>query len=101
MTTPLVLIVRLTAKPEHNEALGESLRALIAPTTQEEGCLGYVVHRDNNDPNIWIIYETWASPAALEFHFAQPYMVALLAKAPELLAREVEMTYATAINPHI
>ncbi|UFZ05064.1 antibiotic biosynthesis monooxygenase [Bradyrhizobium ontarionense] len=99
MTTQLTLIARLTAKPEHSETLGESLRAMIAPTTREEGCLGYIVHRDNNDPNIWIVYETWVSHAALEFHFAQPYTASLLARASDILAKEAEMTYATAMNP--
>lgn len=47
MSTQLTLIARLTAKPDQAEALGNGLRGLIAPTLQEEGAIGYVLHRDN------------------------------------------------------
>jgi NADP-dependent 3-hydroxy acid dehydrogenase YdfG len=95
----LTLIARLTARPEHAEALGEGLRALIAPTASEAGSLGYTLHRDNDDPNVWILYETWTSRAALDAHFEQPYTRAMLARFPDLLAKEMELSFATAINP--
>jgi quinol monooxygenase YgiN len=98
MPNQLIVIARLTAKPAQAEALGESLRQLIAPTLQEPGSLGYTLHRDNEDPAVWILYEVWASRAALDAHFQQPYIQALLVRAPELLAKEVEMTFATMVD---
>jgi len=99
MTSQLTLIARLTAKPQHAIELGEALKALIYPTSKEAGSLGYTLHRDNDDPNAWILYETWASRADLDAHFAQPYTKALLERFPDLLAREMELTFATAMNP--
>ncbi|MGF3022426.1 putative quinol monooxygenase [Methylobacterium aquaticum] len=99
MTTPLTLIVDLTAKPGLGDTLGAGLRAMIAPTLSEEGCLGYVVYRNNADPDHWIVHETWASAAALDHHFAQPYTTALFAQAPELVAKEPVMTFATSVGP--
>lgn len=99
MTKTLTLIARLTARPDTAAALGEGLKALIEPTLREAGALGYVLHRDNDDPTVWILYETWRSPADLEAHFEQPYTKAMLARFPDLLAREMELTYATAIDP--
>jgi NAD(P)-dependent dehydrogenase (short-subunit alcohol dehydrogenase family) len=75
---PLTLIARLTARPNQAETLGEGLAALIAPTAAEAGSLGYTLHRDNNDPNVWILYETWASRADFDAHFEQPYTRAML-----------------------
>ena len=98
MSNQLIVFARLTAKPEQAEALGESLRNLVAPTLQEPGSMGYTLHRDNADPAVWILYEAWASRAALDAHFEQPYMRALFVRAPELLAKEVEMTFATVVN---
>jgi quinol monooxygenase YgiN len=98
MTAQLTLIARLTAKPEQAEALGEGLKALIYPTSKEAGSLGYTLHRDNDDPNTWILYETWASRADLDAHFEQPYTKVMLSRFPELLAKEMELTFATAIN---
>ncbi|MBY6265250.1 antibiotic biosynthesis monooxygenase [Azospirillum sp. 412522] len=99
MSGPLILIARLKAKPELSEALGEGLSHLIAPTLAEEGSLGYVLHRDNGDPSVWILYETWRSRADLDAHFERPYTKAMLARFPELLARDMELTFATVIHP--
>jgi quinol monooxygenase YgiN len=97
MSTCLTLIARLTAKPEHADALGEGLRRLVAPTTTELGSIRYVLHRDNDDPRVWILYETWRSRADLDAHFEQPYTKAMLAQFPELLAREMELTFCTEV----
>ncbi len=61
--------------------------------------LRYTTVNDNDDPNVWILYETWKSRADLDAHFEQPYTRAMLARFPELLAREMELAFATAINP--
>lgn len=98
-TEALTLIARLTAKPGQAETLGEGLQALIQPTAEEPGSLGYTLHRDNDDPNTWILYETWASRADLDAHFAQPYTKAMMARFPDLLSREMELTFATAVDP--
>lgn len=99
MTQQLTLIARLTAKPETAEELGSGLKALIAPTLSEEGAIGYVLHRDNDDANVWVLYETWRSRADLDAHFEQPYTKAMMERFPDLLAKEMELTFATAINP--
>lgn len=98
MSDILTVIARLTAKPGQGNSLGEQLRQVVAPTRQEPGSLAYTLHRDIANPDVWILYETWASRAALDAHFQQPYMQELLARAPDLLAKEPEMTFATAIG---
>jgi len=72
MSTPLTLIARLTAKPEHTEALGDAC--------------------------VWILYETWRSRTDLDVHFEQPYTKAMLSRFPELLDEEMELTFCTAIR---
>jgi NADP-dependent 3-hydroxy acid dehydrogenase YdfG/quinol monooxygenase YgiN len=96
--TPLTFIAKLTAKPEHAEALGERLKALIAQTLAEEGALAYRLHRDNEDPNVWVLYESWRSRADLDAHFAQPYTKALMEEFPQLLARDMELISAAEIS---
>jgi len=99
MTKQLTLIARLTAKPETSEDLGNGLKALIAPTLEEEGAIGYVLHRDNDNANVWVLYETWRSRADLDAHFEQPYTKAMMDRFPDLLAKEMELTFATAVDP--
>ena len=85
MSIQLILIARLSAKAEQAEALGEALRGLIAPTLNEEGAIDYALHRDNGDPHVWILYETWRSRADLDAHFERPYTRAVMARLPETL----------------
>lgn len=95
----LTLIAKLTAKPEYADLLGDELRKLVAPTSAEAGSIDYLVHRDNDDPSIWILYENWRSRADLEAHFQQPYTKALMERFPEILARDMELTFASRASP--
>lgn len=98
MSEPLILFARLKARPGQAEALELALRGLVGPTRAEAGCLAYVLHRAVELPDTWLLYESWASRAALDAHFAQPYMQALMSRAPEWVDGAVEMTLATAIG---
>nr|WP_315381249.1 putative quinol monooxygenase [uncultured Sphingomonas sp.] len=98
MSEPLILFARLKAQPGQAEALELVLRALVGPTRAEAGCLTYVLHRAIALPDTWLLYESWASRAALDAHFAQPYMQALMSRVPALVDGAVEMTFATTIG---
>lgn len=95
MTDTLTLIARLTAKPDCAAMLGEALQALVSPTRAEAGSINYHLHRDSDDPNVWILYENWRSRADLDAHFRQPYTKAVMARFPDLLARDMELTFCT------
>lgn len=98
MSEPLILFARLKAQPGQAEALELALLALVEPTRAEAGCLAYVLHRAIELPDTWLLYESWASRDALDAHFAQPYMQALMGRVPALVDGSVEMTFATAIG---
>ena len=98
MSQPLTLIAKLTAKPEHADALGDWLQQLVEPTRAEEGCLGYDLHHDDADRRVWVLYETWRSRADLDAHFDQPYTKALMSRFPDLLGREMELTFCTMVS---
>ena len=99
MTTPLTLIAKLTAKPEHADTIGEGLFGLLAQTRAEEGSIDYHIHRDKDDPAVWILYENWRSRADLDAHFDRPYTKALMARFPALLAKDMELTFCRMVSP--
>ena len=70
--TPLTVIARLKAKDGSEEKLGAMLRALVAPTRAEKGCINYDLHRSHDDPGLFIFYEKLGDPSAL----GRPYEVA-------------------------
>ena len=63
-----------------------ALRETIEATHAEAGCLRYALHRDKNDPNVFVLVEHWTAQDALDAHFRQPYVAALGEKAAGVLA---------------
>lgn len=101
MTKQLTLIAKLTAKQETTDALGERLLGLVNPTRSEFGVIDYHVHRDDNDPCVWILYENWKSRADLDQHFEQSYTQAVISRFPELLAKDMELTFCTMLSSRV
>jgi len=55
-----------------SEALGVCLSALLEPSRQSPGCLSYELQRCLGDPDLWLVYGTWASQEAMEAYFHTP-----------------------------
>ena len=64
----LVVVAKVVAKKEFLSSVKSSLMNLIAPTRQEEGCIDYILHQENEDPLVFVFYETWENLASLENH---------------------------------
>lgn len=64
----LTVIAKITAKKESVESVRCELLKLIEPTRRENGCIAYNLHQDNEDPAVFIFYETWESLACLASH---------------------------------
>ena len=93
MSTRLTLIASMKAKPGQEEELGRRLSALVAPSRQEEGCINYDLHRSNDDPAVWMLYENWRSKADLDLHFETPYLKDFLGRAEEVLAGDMDVRF--------
>ncbi len=87
----LTLVAFLRAKPGHGDELGRRLFALSEPSRAEAGNVNYDLHRSIEDPEVWMLYENWATPAALDKHFEMPYMKEFVAKVGEVLASEMDL----------
>jgi quinol monooxygenase YgiN len=64
----LAVVAKLVARKDTVESVKTELLKLIAPTRQEDGCIEYRLHQDNEDPAVFIFYENWESLASLEQH---------------------------------
>ena len=64
----LTVIAKVVAKKGSVESLKSELLKLVPPTRKEAGCIEYNLHQDNEDPAVFVFYETWDSPASLENH---------------------------------
>lgn len=84
-STIVCTVARLTALPGHTDEVRDLMRSVAADTRQEDGCLAYLVHQAKDAPDTVVVYERWASPAALAAHHATPHMDAFKKAAGPLV----------------
>lgn len=89
----LTVLAVITAKPGCEEQVFEEISALVAPTHAEAGCIHYDLHRSQDNPGRFFLYENWRSREALDQHLAMPYLQAFLGKADSLLAGPVDISF--------
>lgn len=77
----LVLAVSWIANPGHEEEVAGIFAKLQEASRQEAGCLMYIVHRHQDDPRTFFIYEQYRDDAALQAHRASPHFQNYAVKA--------------------
>ncbi|MDF3811210.1 MULTISPECIES: putative quinol monooxygenase [Rhodopseudomonas] len=89
--TQLTLIAFIRAKKGMGDELGRRLWTLVEPARAEPGNINYDLHRSNEDPDVWVLYENWKDASDLTAHFELPYMKAFVAALPEVLEGEMDL----------
>lgn len=82
----LTLVVTLRAKEGQHLLLEAELRALVAPTRKEEGCLHYDLHRGADQPGTFLFHEVWESREHHAAHTRTPHFLRWNARKDSLLA---------------
>lgn len=90
--------VRMTFRPEDREEIAIILRELTAASRQEPGCMNYVPHRVESDPDTILIYEQYRDHAAADAHRNSPHFAqyAVGGLYQRMLQRSVEVLDAIA-----
>lgn len=65
--------VRMRFAPEDRQDVVESLRALAEASRQESGCVSYIPHCVEGEPDTVLIYEQYRDEAAAEAHRHSPH----------------------------
>ncbi|PTT49471.1 putative quinol monooxygenase [Aeromonas sp. HMWF014] len=86
MSSPVIVIAQLEAKPEYADLFRAALEPLMAATRQEAGCQRYQLHQDRDNPHSWMLHEQWESGSALTAHQQQPHFIDFIARAEPWLA---------------
>lgn len=66
-------IVRLTFNQEDRADVAESLRLLASASREEPGCVSYIPHHLEEDPDTVLIYEQYVDQKALAAHRASAH----------------------------
>lgn len=89
--TTLRVIVRLRAQPGKEADLKQVLVGLIEPTREENGCIGYELLENLEDPREFTFVEEWEGESALEAHFSTDHIAGAVQLFPDLLAQELDL----------
>jgi quinol monooxygenase YgiN len=84
--------VRMNFRPDDRQRVADLLATLVAASRREPGCVTYVAHTVEGEPDTVVIYEQYRDEQALEAHRASPHFQAgVVAGLYQLmLDREVE-----------
>jgi quinol monooxygenase YgiN len=82
----VTVVAKVTAKCDAIANVKAELIKLMAPTLQEEGCIEYRLHQDNENPAIFVFYENWKNLTCLEQHMNSPHFQAYVAAVGDFIA---------------
>lgn len=85
----VTVVARVVAKPDCVEELKAELLKLIEPTREETGCLRYNLHQDNQDPTLFLFYETWKDADCLEKHMNTEHFKKYVTAVADLIKEKV------------
>ncbi len=93
MTDETVTVVaHVKARPGAEREVEEGLRALVAQSRAEKGCLSYDLHRSEDDPCLFLLYENWESEEALQDHLLTTHVQDALKEVAPLLTERADIT---------
>lgn len=85
----ITVMAKVVAKQDAIEAVKTELLKLVAPTRQEKGCKEYKLHQDNDNPTVFVFYETWDSLACLERHMTTDHFKKYVIAVGSLIEEKV------------
>lgn len=74
----LTIIARIEAKKDCVDLVKSESLKLIVPTRNETGCLQYDLHQDNENPAVFLFYETWENRALWQEHMNNAHLAEYL-----------------------
>jgi quinol monooxygenase YgiN len=86
---PLTVVAKVVAKKEFLEVVKSELIKMIGPTRKEPGCIAYNLHQDNQDPAVFIFYETWENPACLDRHMDTEHFKSYVQAVGDLIGEKI------------
>ncbi len=88
MDNSFFLVAKITPKAVFFEQAKEAIANIVPQTLEEEGCRQFSVYQGEG---ALFLYEEWEDQAALDEHYAMPYIAPVFEAYKEWLAEPVEI----------
>jgi quinol monooxygenase YgiN len=72
--TKLTVVATITAKAGSESVVEQALLDLIKPSREDAGFIQYDLHRDLNNPAVFLFYENWESKELLDLHLKSKHL---------------------------
>ena len=70
----LAIVANIIAKADKVELVKTELLKLIDITREEQGCINYDLHQDNENKNHFMFYENWESRELWQTHMGNKHL---------------------------
>jgi quinol monooxygenase YgiN len=87
------VVAEVRAKAEFVEEVKRACLALVEPSRADKGCLSYDLYQSNDDPAIFIFFETWESREDIERHLESSHSLAFDDSTAGMLAGLEDIVY--------
>jgi quinol monooxygenase YgiN len=96
-TLPYVIVVtgRVQIPGEQRARFLTLATEMCRASRADEGCLGYRVYEDAEQPGRFVFVEEWQDDDALRAHFAQPHTGRFMTELPALLGEPPDALFHT------
>lgn len=94
----LSFTVRMKFAAEEREEIAETLRQLAAESRKEPGCVSYIPHQVEGDPDTIVIYEQYKDAKALAAHRASEHFQKLAVGGLYQKMRDRDVENLTALD---
>jgi len=94
----LYIFARFHARSGDEAAVEQAIRAVLAPTREEPGCLSINVFRSIRDQRLFYIYSRWTNEDAFDIHADLPHTVHFIESVGPLVDHELDVTRAEMIG---
>lgn len=78
MKSTLTIVARIEANLDKVELVKTELIKLIEPTRKETGCIQYDLHKDNDNPTVFLFYENWETRDLWQKHMKNDHLKAYM-----------------------
>jgi quinol monooxygenase YgiN len=93
------LIAKIKAKPGCENDLEAAFRDMIKKVrAAEPGCQAYILHKSNQDPTLFVWFETYADQAAFDAHRKTDHMKEMGQRIANLLDGRPQVELLTEID---
>jgi quinol monooxygenase YgiN len=86
------VVIRIRAKEGSEAEVREALRALLAPTRAERGCLECELHEMPDEPTLFMLREGWRSERDFDRRLLEEHFQRWLGQAERLLAEPMQVS---------